>query len=723
MLLLECFRHAMHSLWLCAFPVFSVLAGTALLVAVPQATEVLLTFADPTGESTAMRAGRLAWLFGTAGCWGLGNWYAARLMLQRRFPRDPEPPAHPFITAWQEWLPRVLGGTGPIVVGAFVLARGDNVREAVLGGSMLAAGIAVFVFTWLRRPVVNRLLKGERTMASAASTFSGLPAGSRVVLWIVFSVLLVVSAAVAAGGYGVTRLLKAPTLLFLWLTAITIVGSMVFVYLPKAFGGPSLIFAPAVVWIAFAQFGGSNNHVLSHRAAARQPVEPDPRPAAVDHFKAWLQSRDPQSRIVLVAAEGGASRSAWWTGHVLGTADHATGGAFSRQVFAASGISGGSLGVSTYAALLARRGAAPAGAAEPPTPPDDAACLRVATAPLHVQSACFTGRDFLSPIVGYMLFPDFLQRFLPVPVPSWDRSLGLELSWQRDWRGLFGGDAFARPLTDLYRGPGGWRTDLPVLMLGTAQVGSGKLAIQSSVRLPALEDNGDLASSTDFLAQWPAARNLPLATVVHNSARFPVVSPGGPVYAGEQYVDALVDGGYFEGSGAHALLVLLRQLEDSYRWNEWRELRRRMLVVFIGNEPPARDSRTGPGGCQVREPSVAPLKQEELLTPLIGLYNSRSPRGAAARADLKRYLSDGQGDAHVAMVDLLLDGPAIAKEPPSMTWYMTSQSRDRMWHSLGQGTCAGSALAKVFAQLDAGQAATWQSRLPKPADAGNGGAR
>ena len=32
-----------------------------------------------------------------------------------------------------------------------------------------------------------------------------------------------------------------------------------------------------------------------------------------------------------------------------------------------------------------------------------------------------------------MLYPDLVQRFLPIDFPGWDRSLGLEEVWQRDW--------------------------------------------------------------------------------------------------------------------------------------------------------------------------------------------------------------------------------------------------------------------------------------------------
>lgn|GEM_PF-7083082 len=48
-------------------------------------------------------------------------------------------------------------------------------------------------------------------------------------------------------------------------------------------------------------------------------------------------------------------------------------------------------------------------------------------------------RDQLSPVLAAMLFQDTAQRFYPVAVPAWDRTLGLELSFSD------GGDASGAP--------------------------------------------------------------------------------------------------------------------------------------------------------------------------------------------------------------------------------------------------------------------------------------
>lgn len=691
-------RYTIHTLWVCIYPVLCTVLGVLIVARVPQGAEVVHTYMDlHGGVDTFDESIRNLFLALACLSWGLCSWYACRLLLKQQFPDEQPAPNTPFAIQWRIWFPRSLAGAGPLIV-AFLLPGVGGTRAEILLRLMIGSvGLVAFWFVVYRRRGIRRLT-GKREPENAsipapARQSAGLPTSDHIALTLLLAFTIAIIIGVINGGYGFTRFLGAPTLLFSALAGITLLGSIVFVFVPKAYGGPSLALLPPIVFIAFAQFGWTDNHVLSDRLALRNPPT-DWRKDLGKDFKEWVKDH-PDGPIVLVAAEGGASRSGWWTAHVLGTLDQKTKGVFSKQVYAISGVSGGSLGAATYVSLLARRGEAKStpGSFEAR---DDLGCEALDdSVPLTVQSACFLGRDFLSPVIGYMLYPDFLQRFLPWPQADWDRSYGLERSWQHDWRGTFGNTTFASPMSSLYSGT----TDLPRLLLNTTMGSSGRLAIQSSVKLPPEGDSGVV----DLFTRWPAGLGMPLATVVHNSARFPVVSPGGQIFemreGNRRYVDVLMDGGYFENSGAAALLELVRGIQNDYKEEaEWERIRDRIVVMFITNDPPARDSKRDSDGCALTLPQLKAIRQEEILTPLLGLYSTRTARADAARLELMRFINNGAAEKRTA-VTVSLDSESLSGFPPSMNWHLSAASRERMWLAADE-PCVAARLAQVIAYLE-----------------------
>ncbi|WP_372525402.1 hypothetical protein [Piscinibacter sp.] len=684
-----------HSVWLCAFPVLSVALALIVLIGLPQGEEVIntITFARLMRglSGTQYDFGQFAVFELSFAAWGMANWYASRVLLARDFDTPaPEGIAlrapSAFIGWWRELFPRALPLIGMAPIGLyFILARG----ERFVGAATLLVMAAVMAFIIARRHLFKSATRNP------SSTYQELTPGDRLALWMAFCVSLVLLMGLAYANYWVARFLGAASVLFLALACITLFGSLVLIYLPLARGWPVMVWVPVVFYLGFAQAGWNHNHQLASRldAEAAAPAV-DARPSVTEHFRRWLAAH-PGGEIVLVAAEGGASRSGWWTSHVLSVLDEATAGEFSRHVYAVSGISGGSLGAATYAALLARRTTGAhdaAGSSGPIAFPNDEACEQLVQhaddVPLAVQSECFVGRDFLSTTIGYMLFPDLLQRFLPWRMSAWDRSFGLEKTWAADWSTLFGDDSFGQCLGRLYdsarldcSGAGGVRTDIPLVFLNSARANIGRPVSQAPVTVPHDE--------TDDLFEAPLGmQRLPLAAVVHNSARFPVVSPGGEVSLPHDgpYWDALVDGGYFENSGAHTLHQMLRAIErDSADGPvKWDDIRKRIRIVFITNQPPAR----GPG--PQKEPSACttelscarrPISQEELLTPPIGLYASRSARAHSARRELLRFLGP---DVEPRSFNVALAGAAVTERQPAMSWYITPESREAMWQSVSE---------------------------------------
>ena len=100
---------------------------------------------------------------------------------------------------------------------------------------------------------------------------------------------------------------------------------------------------------------------------------------------------------------------------------------------------------------------------------------------------------------------------------------------------------------------------LPELALSSTALGSGQPVMQTTFTLQRTD-------SFDILDPKLATRSLTLAQAVHNSARFPYVSPAGVVKlaADQSTWDRLGDGGYVEASGTLTLGQIIESLADQH---------------------------------------------------------------------------------------------------------------------------------------------------------------
>jgi hypothetical protein len=694
-------QYVTTSLWVCIFSLVSTAVAPGILMGLPQGQELLNTITDDQVFPFAGRwEGPLHYGLFLAGllAWGLANWYGARLLMQRDYmvPRDDEGNAltKGFRPWWNRWFPRLLGGCGILLIALYILF---GRRQWLAGAGVVAMLALFFVFVIFRR----KLFKVTGPFMGRAE----LSTADRVALWVSLGLAFVLLMLLGSINWYLARFLGVPVILFLGLSSLVLVGAVVLTYLPLAYGWPALTWVPLIFAFVFGFTSCNRNHAISRRLLSADFTSP--RPDVVEHFARWLKSH-PTGPIYLVAAEGGASRSAWWSSHVLTVLDYATDGEFSRHVYAVSGVSGGSLGAATYVALLAERAADERATKllQFPTE-DDCWAMRYErqSFPLPMQSECFLERDVLSTTGGYLLFPDLLQRFLFWRIYGWDRSRGLEDSWQIDWRTLFerssepGGvvpNPFAETLESLYVRDGKVRVDLPLLFLNSTRAELGRSVIQSPVNI-------DSAELDDLFDARLHARGVPLSDAVHNSARFPIVSPGGDVEtAKHNYWDALVDGGYFENSGAATLAELIRALGNCANRHgdpqcaltpeAWGQALPRIHVLFILNDPDSDRSVLSPGTGPA-DPLFAnhkPLSEEELLTPLAGLYDSRTARGDSSKRFLLSLLKEPGSAKSPATEIFLLPHPKDPQAPkaahseqkldePAMSWYLNPTSRSSMW--------------------------------------------
>lgn len=226
-------------------------------------------------------------------------------------------------------------------------------------------------------------------------------------------------------------------------------------------------------------------------------------------------------RPIIVATEGGASRSAFFTASILGkledlSAENPGLRRFGQQLFGISAVSGGSLGAGIYSALLYAE----------QKDPRVAECLGNASLNrckrgllrqrlwfrniveqdrsflqgrnMHQLTAqAISSNDFLTSTIIALLARDALQlSSLPL---VWDRAATLELNWEeavqnalrpmltRQPRDPYTRNIFGNPLSTFAWDDQHWR---PLLVMNATSVDSGRRVLATSLNPVALDDKG-----------------------------------------------------------------------------------------------------------------------------------------------------------------------------------------------------------------------------------------
>jgi hypothetical protein len=675
------FTFLRRTLLLNFYPVLTVAAGNLILLAVPQAREALGAFRNFGDGAESLWANAGYWYFIAAlAYWSLTAWYCARLLLARRFAADNIGMCshHAFAAATNTWLPRALGLLSCVPITLWFALPGAP-PGAWLAPATYSGGFLVLVV--LRRRLLNALARrlGRRTFAPQAWARSRhTPRVSLAAVLLMFAVSVLVLAAVWFGQEAAARALGAPALLLFAFGSWTVFGSIVLVYLPKSAGWPSLALLP--LFAALLASIWNENHLVAHNGGSALAVA---RPALAADFRAWQAARGAHGGepVYLVAAAGGASRAAFWAGTLLLELERqarSQGKRFAPNIYAMSGVSGGSLGLAAFAGSLAVADAAAASATDKaPSEAPGAAYARTAA-----QVGAFLGQDYLAPMVGYLLYPDLLARFLPFPCRSCDRSLALEGAWQRGWAQRFPGsgarDWFERPLLKL-GAPG-----LPRLLFNATSASEGRRVLQSNLAFVPPQ-------AYDLFAAAPGERaldtsRLTLAQAVHNSARVPYISPAALVtdITGAPW-DYLVDGGYFENSGAATLNAMITEILKLGVVKP-----EQLVVLVIENEPATQSQWICPTRAQLVDAVAGPAPRPltvglrlpwqprlrpgdkavppvpELSLPFFALYQTRNARAQAAEEETTRLLG-GCGAGRV--IELRYPWTAGGSQPP-LSWFL-----------------------------------------------------
>ena len=588
--------------------------GVAAFFGADQTPEALITLChrdDPWAV--------LAFLLAVV-AWGHTSWYFARVLSRFEYPDRAalSPRAQRLESAIVEWLPRALG-VAPVIVVALEMSlcarRTRAVIPAAIGLWLSALVWGVFLtkrrdlLGWLRersgrlgeRRAVASLWKELDGFASPSKRgFYDLPAITRVALGahlVIFVGLLVLA---DARPLGIPRWLGAQTILVLAMASWIIVGSWI-THVASWLRMPLFLFIAAAAVVVSPL---TDDHVASRRATPDARLEA--RPTLQGDFATWRAGRD--GPFVVVATEGGGIRAAYWTAAMLAALQD-TDPTFASRIYAISSVSGGSVGAAVFDAL----------AAAPP-------------ANFRNTAGDILSDDALAPALARMLYPDLVQRLLPVVLPGADRGAALEESWVASVKARAPASSFLlRRLDERF-----WVDEhLPRLFLNTTWVETGKRVVLAYPNVgPACVDTEDGDRLADFS----------VADAVLTSARFAYVSPAVtvPGTGGGGAWGHLVDGGYFENSGALTaaeLLAGIGDLDDA-----------RVILLRYDDGKPVRPS----------------VWATELTSPPDALMNARGAREALAVKTLERMLPEG----HV--MDFVLRPVAT---PLPLGWMLSAAAR------------------------------------------------
>ena len=597
-------------LWLCVYATVASVGVAYLFLANGQGQDLLRLSAE-----RGLSSWNLAF-FGGALLLGLTLWYTARRLLDREFPgRQFNRRTSAF---GRRWLPRLFGFLAPASIGiGFLRIESDHaVTAKVLGGLFLLLAAGLIAFFIARRRI---FIAPERArLGLEVPNEGGLSPRDWTIMTLALGAVFLLLVAFMAWPVAIPQALGAPAIVLLGFAGIALFGGLVLTYAFLARGQPAgtaLVLMIAVV----SGFFNDNHWVRTEVDAPSLTRDP---PAA--HYAHWRQTNpapfeiEGRHPVILVAAAGGGIRAAYWTASSLAVMESIP--RFSANLFAISGVSGGSVGAAVYTAVKREQGSEPA--QDIPTRATVQRALR---------------EDFLSPVVAGLLFPDLMQRFVPYPVPLADRQRFLELSFQQS---LADGDsALSRSMTALYGD--GFETRLPSLLLNTTVVGSGYRGILSNI------DLSEFSDALDLLGDGYSTKTAFLSAAAGASARFTYVSPAGSLSVDTDDKDQkirVVDGGYFDNSGATTALELLDRIGDDKVFP---------ILVLISNNPlgtPICQGRHNPDPGSLKATAIgAPAEDflSEVLSPMLALLNARTASGRRTEVEAAKLVEEAFGGAVV----------------------------------------------------------------------------
>lgn len=387
--------------------------------------------------------------------------------------------------------------------------------------------------------------------------------------------------------------------------------------------------------------------------------------------------------VYFVLANGGASRSGYWTASVLGELEDATAGnkdPFSRHVFCLSGTSGGGVGVATFFSLLYERNKM--------SKDVNVSFLR--------SARLFLKKDFLTRTLAHMLGPDYFKYIFHIGNEGLsDRAGALEETIEAGARTV--NDTLRAAMDEPFSKMLALRNqpyNLPILCINTTRMQDGNPAVVTNIRL-----NKEIFNNReDVMDVLNDTLDMRLSTASILGARFPYISPAGRIdqwlpeklrvkKADSMLIHYFVDGGYFDNSGAGVVQEMMRAMliqadTSTDRLFKQRVAKLHLMVLHITNSPVG----VAPLG------SVGPLKND-LSSPILTVLGAYDMQTTVNDKRLMNFLKDIDRDsicksAEYYPLHLYKDpvekqeerkrGDTLKEVPYAMNWFISDTTLKRM---------------------------------------------
>ena len=416
-----------------------------------------------------------------------------------------------------------------------------------------------------------------------------------------------------------------------------------------------------------------------------------------EYFHKWVNQRGEEIdntttpyNVYFVLANGGASRSGYWTASVLGKLEDATRRTpqqFSRHLFCLSGASGGSVGNATFFSLLNQR-----------------KITNDSITSLQKSATGYLKNDFLTYTLARMLGPDYF-RFVSHTSFMDDRAGALEQVVEktsiRCTEPLK--PAFDENFSSLLALKN-HQSELPVLCINVTRMQDGNPGVISNIQI----DNKNFNSRVDVLSLLPDNQDMHLSTAVIMGARFPYISPAGRI---DELIDRegqssekkdsvrahyFVDGGYFDNSGAGVVQEMIRAMRlqaDSSGDAKFRAryAKLRFIILHITNSPV---------GSASLEP-VAPIKND-LSAPMLTMAGAYDKQTTVNDKRLENFLKDLEpGKGIYYPIHLYKNGNEALPEKEetyAMNWFISDTTLKRMDKRLDSQPALQGLLKSLVAQ-------------------------
>jgi hypothetical protein len=331
------------------------------------------------------------------------------------------------------------------------------------------------------------------------------------------------------------------------------------------------VFVLAGLILAIGSFvpAGDDYHSIRRSGDALRP----PQTTVDAAFASWLRGFDgcrparAAVPLVLVAAPGGGIRAAFWTTLAVERVSALDTSCGERSVFAASGVSGGALGLVVHS--LSPK--APAQESRPTL----LTRLGWTAARASTPEAALADNTSLSATGAAMMFRDAVHSFSGL---NWfdDRAAVLERSWEERFPAL-ASPFYAGLQPQNTPGDNGHQDWRPLLLLNGTEAATGCRVVVSPLTIaatpagsdpsaclsPASRDGASAFGALDF-SDWLEGcdhGDVRASTAALIAARFPAVSPSGYMKgcANTNTINDL-DGGAAENTGLQTILDVWRQL-------------------------------------------------------------------------------------------------------------------------------------------------------------------